>query len=182
VKRREMLRVVGAASALSLIPREAEAIWTRLAAGHSPVNGLADPQLALVTALGDAIIPRTDTPGASDVGVPAWINLIVDHYYTSVERDPFIEGLAAIDAMSIREAGAPFAALPADARDRIMKSLDQPLDRNTVEARAYSRLKGLVIHGYFTSERVQREVLKTQLMFARFDGAAPHIVVPGRTP
>ena len=40
-------------------------------------------------------------------------------------------------------------------------------------ARAYSRLKELVIHGYFTSERVQKEVLRTQIIPGRFDGAAP---------
>jgi hypothetical protein len=33
-------------------------------------------------------------------------------------------------------------------------------------------VKGLVIHGYFTSERVQRDVLKTEIMPGRFDGAA----------
>jgi len=174
-----MLRVVGAATALSLIPRNAEAVWMRLAAGHTPVAGLTEAQLTLVAALGDAIIPRTDTPGAVDVGVPAWVNLIVDEYYTPAERDPFLAGLDAIDALAVRDGGAPFTALGADAKDRIMKAFDQPTDRDTIEARAYSRLKGLVIHGYFTSERVQKNVLKTQVMHARFDGAAPH-VVPAR--
>ena len=28
----------------------------------------------------------------------------------------------------------------------------------------WSRLKGLVVHGYFTSERVQKDVLKTVIM------------------
>jgi hypothetical protein len=29
------------------------------------------------------------------------------------------------------------------------------------------------VHGYFTSERVQKEVLKTVIMPGRFDGNAP---------
>ena len=50
---------------------------------------------------------------------------------------------------------------------------EDPDDAFTAPAvRGYSRVKGLVIHGYFTSERVQRDVLKTEIMPGRFDGAA----------
>ena len=35
-----------------------------------------------------------------------------------------------------------------------------------------ARLKSLVVHGYFTSERVQRDVLHTQMFHDRFQGAA----------
>jgi hypothetical protein len=172
-----MLRVIGTATALSYMPQNAEAAWTRLAEGHTPTApGLTPSQLLLVSALSDQIIPRTDTPGATDVGVTAWVNLVVAEYYNDGERDPFLKGLDAIDANAIRDEGTTFAQLSAPAKDRIMTSLDRPADRNTIEAKAYSRLKGLVVHGYFTSERVQKEVLKTQVMPMRYDGAAPHVV------
>jgi hypothetical protein len=51
-------------------------------------------------------------------------------------------------------------------------ALDAPADRTAPAARGYSRLKGLVVHGYFTSERVQKDVLKTQIMPGHFNGAA----------
>jgi hypothetical protein len=60
-----------------------------------------------------------------------------------------------------------------------MTSLDRPDDRETPEARAYARLKRLVVHGYFTSERVQKEVLKTEIMPGRFEGNVP--MPPRRT-
>src|SRR3954469_18040769 len=169
MKRRDMLKAVGAA-ALSYIPANAESAWQRLADGYvmPPASGLTPAQITLVGALSDAIIPRTDTPGATDVGVPAWVNLIVTEYYTDAERDPFVNGLDAIDAFAIRDSGSPFGSLSPAAKDHIMAALDKPADRNAPEARAYSRLKGLVIHGYFTSERVQKEVLKTQIMPMRF--------------
>lgn len=177
MKRRAMLRVLGTATALSYIPQNAEAVWTRLAAGETPAApGLTKAQFALVGALSDQIIPRTDTPGATDVGVPAWVNLIVAEYYNDGERVPFLNGLDAIDVNAIRVEGTTFVELSAAAKDRVMKTLDQPTDRTTLEARAYSRLKGLVVHGYFTSERVQKEVLKTRIMPMRYDGAAPHVL------
>jgi hypothetical protein len=177
VKRRDMLRVIGTATALSYIPQNAEAAWTRLAAGEANIApGLSPAQLRLVAAMSDQIIPRTDTPGATDVGVPAWVNLIVAEYYNDTERDPFLKGLDAIDANAVRDQGTTFAELSSGAKNQVMDALDRPADRTTLEARAYSRLKGLVVHGYFTSERVQKDVLKTQIMPMRYDGAAPHVL------
>ena len=40
-------------------------------------------------------------------------------------------------------------------------------------AQTYWRLKGLVVHGYFTSEQVMVDVLKTKVMPGKFEGAAP---------
>ena len=179
MNRRDLIRTVGTAAALSILPRDAEAAWARIIGGERAAGGLGHSRMTLVSSLADTIIPRTDTPGATDVGVQDWVELIVTDYYRDDERDPFLAGLDDIDARCVREAGAPFAELSADARNTIMQALDVPADRTTVDARAYARLKGLVIHGYFTSEEVQREVLKTQVIPGRFDGAAP-MQVTGR--
>lgn len=173
MERRDALRAMGAAAALSLVPRDAHAAWLRVLAGNRPVNGLTTQQLQLVTVLGDVIIPRTDSPSASDVGVAAWIDVMVDDYHTETERKQLIDGIAAIDERAKREGGAAFAALAADARERVMQALDRPADRQAPDARAYSRLKGLIVHGYFTSERVQRDVLHVEILPGRFEGAAP---------
>jgi Gluconate 2-dehydrogenase subunit 3 len=144
-----------------------------VAAGRRPSDGLTVAQLALVAAVADVIIPRTDTPGATDVGVPAWINVIVAEFYTDADRALFLGGLDAIDAQAKSVGGVAFMELPAGARESVMLSLDRPDDRQAPAVRGYARLKGLVVHGYFTSERVQKEVLKVEIMPGRFDGSAP---------
>jgi glucoside 3-dehydrogenase (cytochrome c) hitch-hiker subunit len=173
VNRRELLRAVGGAAALSFVPRDAQAAWLRVASGRPPAAGLTEQQLALVGAVADTIIPRTDTPGATDVDVPAWVNVIFAEYYTEAERTSFVAGLEAIDGDAKRQGADSFVALPVDARGARLAALDRPADRQAPEARAFARLKGLVVHGYFTSERVQKEVLKVEIMPGRFDGAAP---------
>ena len=180
MKRRELLRAAGTAAALSFIPRNAEAAWTRVLAGYQTGNGLTTDQRALITTIADIIFPRTDTPSASDVGVTDWVNLIVAEYYADDVRTPFLQGLDAIDAGVRASRGQPLGALGAAAQAEIVGSLDAPADRRTVEARAYSRLKGLVVYGYFTSERVQRDVLRSNNFHERFQGAADHPV--RRTP
>lgn len=174
MERREMLRALGAAAAFTLMPRTAQAAWETVAAApHAPPRVLTDDRSALVASLADAIIPRTDTPGATDVGVPAFIDVIVAEYYSDEERTAFLAGLDAINARITSVGDASFAAMSPDAQKLLLDELDKPADRQAPPARAWSRLKGLVVHGYFTSEQVQKDVLKTVIMPGRFDGNAP---------
>lgn len=154
MERRDLLRALGAAGALALLPNETIDAWARVASGFRPGDGLTDAQLATVGAIADTILPRTETPSATDVGVPAFVNVIVSENYSAEERAAFIAGLDALDAN----------ALP---------SIESAADRRTEPARTYWRLKGLIIHGYFTSEPVMKRVLHTEIMPGRFDGAAP---------
>jgi hypothetical protein len=180
MERRDLLRALGAAAAFTLMPRDAKAAWETVSgAPHAPPRALFDERSALVTSLADAIIPRTDSPGATDVGVTAFIDVIVAEYYNDDERAVFLAGLDAIGARAKLTGAASFSEMTPEARTALLDSLDRPVDRQAPEARAWSRLKGLVIHGYFTSERVQQDVLKTAIMPGRFDGNAPMNVVNG---
>jgi hypothetical protein len=175
--RRALLRTAAAAAALSLLPRQAEAAWTRalgaLTSGVPARGPLTDAQRATVAAIADAILPRTDTPGALDVEVPAWIEVVVADHYDDAQRTAFLAGLDAIDALARERTAQPMAALRGDALATVMTALDTPADRTTPAARGYARLKGLVVHGYFTSRAVQQDVLQVQVIPGRFDGDAP---------
>ncbi len=177
MQRRELLKVAAAAAALTLLPREARAAWSKAATIAREPDALQPATLtasqrATLAALADAIIPRTDTPSATEVGVLAWIDVIVADYYTDADRRALTTGLDAIDAQARAITGQPLSAATGDTLILVMNALDTPYDRNAPAARGYSRVKGLVVHGYFTSERVQRDVLKTDIMPGRFDGAA----------
>jgi hypothetical protein len=156
MKRRDLLRSFGAASALALLPHEAVAAWARVATGLRPTNGLTDAQLALVGTIADTILPRTDSPSATDVGVPVFVDVIVTENYSDAERAAFIAGLDAISAGGFT-----------------VETLESRTDRRAEPARTYWRAKGLIVHGYFTSEPVMKNVLKVEIMPGRFDGSAP---------
>lgn len=178
MERRDLLRAFGAATALAMLPHEAMAAWARVATGARIADGLTDPQLALIGAIADTIIPRTDTPGATDVGVPAFVNVIVSENDTDTERAAFVAGLDSIETQAKGAGGATFADLAPPARATIIETIESANDRRAEPARTYWRLKGLVIHGYFTSELVSKQVLKVDIMPGRFEGAAP---MPQRT-
>ena len=152
--RRALLKSLVAAGAVTLIPHDAFAAWDRIAAGRVPANGLTDAQLARIGAIADAILPRTDTPSATDVNVPAFVNVIVSEYFNDDERTAFVANLDAIDSGAIERMEA------------------QP-DRRAEPARTYWKLKELIVHGYFTSQPVMENVLHFEIMPGAFDGAAP---------
>jgi hypothetical protein len=170
--RRDLLRAFGATTALALIPRDALAVWTRLGTGIPVADGLTESQLALVGAVADTILPRSDTPGATDVGVPAFVNVIVSENYPDDDRTAFVAGLDAIEARAKTDGGAPFAELSPEVRGKIIAAIESG-ERRSEPGRTYWRLKGLVVHGYFTSEQVSKDVLKVQITPGKFDGAAP---------
>ncbi|HEY4133364.1 MAG TPA: gluconate 2-dehydrogenase subunit 3 family protein [Gemmatimonadaceae bacterium] len=151
--RRSLLKSLAAAGAVALLPdADAFAAWTRVASGVRVANGLSDAQLARISTIADALLPRTDTPSATDVGVPAFVDVIVSENYTDADRAACVANLDAIDPTAL---------------DAI-----EAADRRAEPQRTYWRLKGLIVHGYFTSERVMKDVLHYEVMPGRFDGSA----------
>lgn len=173
MERRELLRTLASAAALTaLSPNKTLAAWSRVASGIPLSNELSKAHLALVRSLADTIIPRTDTPGATDVGVHKFVDVIVNEHLTEAERVAALAGLDAIDARARTESNVTFAELSADKRSAMIDSFEKG-DRRAEPSQTYWRLKGLVVHGYFTSEPVMRDVLKVEVMPGKFEGAAP---------
>lgn len=152
--RRSLLKSLVAAGTVALIPHDAFAAWERVASGIAPADGLTDAQLAKVGAIADLILPRTDSPSATDVGVPAFVNVIVSENYSENDRATFVTNLDQLEASRVDE-------------------LEAMTDRKAEPARTYWRLKDLIVHGYFTSQPVMTDVLHVEIMPGSFDGAAP---------
>ncbi len=129
------------------------AAWARVASGVRPAAGLTDAQLALVGAIADTILPRTDSPSATDVGVPAFVDVIVSENYTDDERAAFLAGLDAIDAR-VEDGRQRRSPISPDARGIV--SIESATDRRAEPARTYWRLKGLD-HPRLLHERARDE-------------------------
>src|SRR4030088_2784831 len=79
-------------------------------AGSKPAI-LKPPQGAIVSAVAEIMIPRTDTPGAIDAGVPGFIDLMLKDVYTQKDRERYLGGVAELDAAAQGEQGKKFVAL-----------------------------------------------------------------------
>lgn len=137
-----------------------------VAPGTGGARALDATQLATAAALAERILPRTDTPGAIDVGVPAFIDRMYGAYLTAEERTRFASGLAGVDRVAQGRGGA-LAGLPAAVQDEIVGSL-------AARDRAFwLQLRELVIVGYFTSETVGKTVLHYDPVPGRYRGDIP---------
>jgi len=178
MRRREAVQFLGAALALPFIPRGAQAaiefgeqIHRRLA--DVPFRTLNPEQRRLVTQIAEMIIPETDTPGATSVKVPEFIDLILTEWASDEEKAAFLAGLADIDVQSAAMGSPRFVDLVEAKRGEFLTGLDAKRPQKAGAGHAFERIKALTVYGYFTSEPVQTNILKTQMFFNGYDGNVP---------
>ena len=168
MQRREVLRLLaGSAASLALAPltpTERLELGAALHAAPRAGNALDPAQRALVSELAETILPRTDTPGALDAGVPEFIDRMLAWWFTGDERDQFVRGLAVIQTSLVTTTSKTdlFAALDSTSAPGPGSAED-----------AWARLKSMTVYGYFTSRVVQEEVLRTVIMPGRYAGCVP---------
>jgi hypothetical protein len=183
MQRREMLKVIGAAAALPFVParadaavRLAESVHRRLDAERAATGApyafrvLSPEQNALVSMIAEMIIPETDTPGATSVHVNEFLDLLLAEWSSEEDRARFLAGLEAIDHETRATYGKPFVELAEPDRVVTLRALDAMRDARDGGGRAFGELKRLTVYAYFTSETVQKNVLKTVMWPGRYDG------------
>jgi hypothetical protein len=182
--RRAALKIIGAAATLPFVPKRAEAavrlaqsVHHRLDAERAGAAGaryalrvLSPEQNELVTMIAEMIIPETDTPGATSVHVNEFVDLLLAEWSSDTDRDRFLKGLDAIDHEARATYGKHFVELRDPERALMLRSLEGARDSAEAGSRAFTELKRLTVYGYFTSEPVQKNVLKTQIWPGRYDG------------
>jgi hypothetical protein len=147
----------------------------RLAGPIQAGRALSAERMALVTALADTILPRTDTPGAIEVGVPEFVDLLVAEWYPEDQKRDLLAGLDALDARARTELGKPFAELdPAGGgRAAIVGAVDGKDGPADSAEGAYKRLKEAIVFGYLTSKQIGPLINRTPIIPGRFDGCVP---------
>jgi hypothetical protein len=142
--RRDLLAGLGTLLGMAALPIDA------LAVAKAGGKRLLDaPTTALVSALADTLIPRTDTPGASQVGVPATFDAMLAKWASAPHRAAFLAALAAVDLAAKAKTGKPFAQLPPSQRLAFLKAYDA---ENFGKNADYAKLKDLLVALYYFSE------------------------------
>jgi hypothetical protein len=140
---------------------------------------LTEDQGVLISQLSDIIIPKTDTPGAKEAGVPEFIDLMVKDVYPSKDRDNFISGLEAFDAEAKKEYGDPFIAMSGEDQTAFVKKTHDAAIANkkngsNKEDRPFIlQVKELTVAGFFTSEAGATQVLQYAPVPGAYHGCLP---------
>lgn len=150
------------------------AIWLAVRSGTKP--DVAADDHSLLAVLADLVIPTTDTPGAVQVGVPAFVALALAHELNGSTTRVLADVQAELDAA----AGGVFLLLPSDRRHAVLQQVDAaayaaratPADA-AGKVSGWPILKGLILMGYYSSEAGASQELRYVFVPGRYDADIP---------
>jgi hypothetical protein len=169
ISRREAIRRAAVLAGVVLSPE-----WLPLVDQARPLAQqayLTPAQGAIAGAIAERIIPRTGTPGAADVGVPAFIDLLYGQFMSEAERQMLADGLAEVEAAARSRQGASFAALGAERQDALLRDIARAEEGR--DQGFFRLIRSATVLGYFTSEEVGRNVLHYDPVPGRYEGCIP---------
>ena len=176
MERRELIQWLAATAGLrcleSLAPHDLLALGRDVHRRAATGRALDAHALRTVTIAAERIIPATDTPGATEAGVSAFIDKMLADWHTPAERDRFLAGLPELDARCHARAGKDFVECAAADQVAVLTALDDEARSTSSGDHWFTRLKYLTVYGYCTSEPGMRALGLFPVPW-RYDGCAP---------
>jgi gluconate 2-dehydrogenase gamma chain len=121
----------------------------------------APAERAVLDTVCAALIPRTDTPGALEAGVPAFIDAMMTNWAAPETAGGFRAVLAKIDGEARAATGKGFASLPPEQRDARLQAFDAAAF--AANDRAWRGFRNLALTGYYLSEAGATQELRYEL-------------------
>jgi hypothetical protein len=109
-------------------------------------------ELALLTALGDTIIPKTETAGAGEAGIADTLQQLVSNWADDDFKRYWRGGLNNLDTVFLKRGGQKFEAHSAKQRENILAKYDSEVFGGAVENDFYRDMKRTIATAYYMSE------------------------------
>jgi len=168
MERREALRLLATGVAIQLAPRNLLEVLRearKLVETQAASRTLNAHQQATARVMAELILPKTDTPGATEVGATDFIDLMLTEWYDEQDRARFLNGLADVDLRTQALFGKNFVDGSPDQQAEILtwlgqkmtaeaESLPRPRGRSSpaLSKNFYSMFRRLTLTAYYTSE------------------------------
>ena len=136
---------------------------------------VSEDQARLIESIAEAIIPATDTPGAKDAGVPAFIEKMVHETYPEENRKQFMDGLGAFGKKVEEQEGKSFSELDPDKKLAVIQAENAAAleSRGRGERPFFLSIKELTLLGFFSSEIGATQVLRYSAVPGKYEGCVP---------
>jgi hypothetical protein len=139
-----------------------------------PVTALTASQQQLVAEVCETLIPRTDTPGAKDLGLHLYVLKMLKDCGPAEEQQLFVAGLGQLDAAAQKQQGHSFAASTPPQRAALLQRIDQqPTDFSDELAGFYRIARQLTVDGYTNSKYFMTKEVVYELVPGRYNGHYP---------
>jgi hypothetical protein len=171
--RREILKLIAAATGCALVGIEG----ALAAPAARPPFSKRD--LAMLDEIAETILPRTDTPGARDAAVGAFIARYSAACYEPAQLRILQQGIGTLDAQMRTRAGVDFLHASPAQRQSLLVAIDLQARKHAKEAgdsapHYFTQMKQLTLLGFFTSEPGSTRVLRYRPVPGKYKGIVPY--------
>lgn len=138
----------------------------------------------LLAAATDLLIPKTDTPSASECGVPDFIVNMIANGSPVVAQNRFVDGLKRLNEAAISRHQQPFQACARQQQEILFEEVEHSERPFTVWTGKAQRkvlgptfsemLRELTVVGYFTSEAGATRALRYEQIPTRYLSCVPY--------
>jgi len=191
MNRRDALRLLAAGATLPLTPHSLFAYRKarKLLLSEAVPRTLNSHQFATARTMAELILPKTDTPGATDVGTAEFIDLILTEWYSADQREIFLKGLSDVDARTRALFGKDFVDAAVEQQQEILVALGERMLEESEEQRNrgrrtrgrrseldksfYPMIRRLTLTAYYTSEVGATTELNFQIVPGSFEPCIP---------
>lgn len=137
-----------------------------------------EAQAGLVSEVAEIILPKTDTPGAKDVGVPGFIDQMLRECYPQDAKDRFMQGLNEFEEDAKKTYGDSFTSCEPEQQLELVKKYHDAaiagMKDKTLKDRPFILMtKELTMLGFFTSEPGATQVLQYIAVPGAYHGCLP---------
>lgn len=143
-------------------------------------GAFSNDDIAYLDEVAETILPKTNTPGAKDAKVGAFMTVMVTDCYPEADQKIFREGMKKLDEASNKANNAGFIKATPEQRKSLLVQLDKeakdyskskkPEDPNHY----FSMIKQLTLMGYFTSKPGATEALRYVAVPGKYEGCVPY--------
>jgi len=138
--------------------------------GWQPIFFTAE-QAGTLVQVTETILPKTKTPGATDIGVAQFIDKVIGQLLNNETQQDIVKGIEEIDVLAKTRFNKNFNAISTDQRQELLLELDKSAGSYpltlwgiTLEKSGpvgfFRQLKRLTLFAYFTSQEIGKAVLR----------------------
>ncbi len=177
--RRDMFKSLLAISAIGAATAcgSGQEAGTDADAPAEPVEGkqgfLTIEEMALITAIAGTIVPKTDTAGAVEAGVPETIQALATDWANDQFKQFWRNGLGLLDMALKGDTELSFVELSSEERLAVLTAYDAKVFDGDVQDQFYRALKGTVLTAYYMSEPGATEELAYEPVPGDWIGCVP---------
>lgn len=187
MQRREVLRLLATGTALQLAPTKLFAVLHEarsLVQAHTSPQTLSAHQYETLKVMAEMIIPRTETPGATDVGAADFIDLVLTEWCDEPDCKRFLDGLGDVDSRAQSLFGKDFVDCSAPQQADILTALGEKMVEESKSSQSqpfrmrgysyspsfYPMFRRLTLTAYYTSEAGATDELHFEIVPGEYRG------------